>query len=270
MLRDSSYNYYMHDLHGNVIETYGSNKNYPDNFCFYNAFGTNKYFDDTSAPNKWGYCDQLKDFETGNYYMRARYYNPDTGRFISEDTHWNPSNMIYGDRTFEEDETKYPDITASLQAGNLYGYCLGNPVRYSDSDGEAVYGSGISGALGLGITISGQVYYVYDDQGNHGIMLSAGLGGGVSFDASTNGAVTGNGGMIFEDMDNIYQLEGAGSEFSIFGSGKVNSGGEYSGVNISGFGIDLRVSFTGTKVFSVDGFIDWTKSVLKAAISKIF
>ena len=70
--------------------------------------------------------------------MRARYYNPDTGRFISEDTHWNPSNIIYGDRTFKEDEIKYPDITASLQAGNLYGYCMGNPVRYVDTNGKVV------------------------------------------------------------------------------------------------------------------------------------
>ena len=69
--------------------------------------------------------------------MRARYYNPATGRFISEDTHWNPSNMIYGDRSFEEDETKYPDITASLQAGNLYGYCMGNPVMYYDKTGNS-------------------------------------------------------------------------------------------------------------------------------------
>ncbi|MDO4301671.1 MAG: RHS repeat-associated core domain-containing protein [Clostridia bacterium] len=108
-------------------------------YYFYNAFGKNNYFDDTYEVNKWGYCDQLYDWETNNYYMRARYYNPETGRFISEDTHWNPSNMIYGDRTFEEDETKYPDITASLQAGNLYAYCMGNPNKYIDTYGESAW-----------------------------------------------------------------------------------------------------------------------------------
>ncbi|MDO4301673.1 MAG: RHS repeat-associated core domain-containing protein [Clostridia bacterium] len=145
LIKDSSNIYYMHDIQGNVIETYGNDPEYPQGWHYYNAFGTNKYFensDDINEYSKWGYCDQLYDWETNNYYMRARYYNPETGRFISEDTHWNPSNMIYGDRTFEEDETKYPDITASLQAGNLYGYCMGNPIYYVDITGNSAIAAG--------------------------------------------------------------------------------------------------------------------------------
>ncbi len=56
--------------------------------------------------------------------------------------------MIYGDRTFEEDETKYPDITASLQAGNLYGYCMGNPVMYYDKTGDSVTAATVIAGIG--------------------------------------------------------------------------------------------------------------------------
>lgn len=59
-----------------------------------------------------------------------------TGRFISEDTHWNPSNMIYGDNEYKKEEIKYPDIISILQATNLYGYCIGNPIVYKDVTGE--------------------------------------------------------------------------------------------------------------------------------------
>lgn len=32
------------------------------------------------------------------------------------DPHGNPSNMIYGDKTYKDDEIKYTDITVALQA----------------------------------------------------------------------------------------------------------------------------------------------------------
>lgn len=74
LICDSSNRYYMHNAHGDVVDV-TNGAQYTQDYYLYNAFGTNKYFDDTCAPDKWGYCDQLKDFETGNYYMRARYYN---------------------------------------------------------------------------------------------------------------------------------------------------------------------------------------------------
>ena len=112
LICDDSDIYYMHDIHGNVIETYDGTSKYCDNWYIYNAYGTTKYFDDTDSLNetgKWGYCDQLYDFETGNYYMRARYYNPESGRFISEDP---------------------------IKDGiNWYAYCGGNPVVFVDING---------------------------------------------------------------------------------------------------------------------------------------
>ena len=70
------------------------------------------------------------------------------GRFTQEDTHWNTSNMIYGDEPQQIGEyedplgtsryTYAPQVTAVMQAGNLYGYCVENPVRYTDTSGYSI------------------------------------------------------------------------------------------------------------------------------------
>ena len=56
-------------------------------------------------------CDEMMDAVTGQYYLRARFYNPVIARFLSEDTY-------YGDGL------------------NLYAYCHNNPVGYVDPSGH--------------------------------------------------------------------------------------------------------------------------------------
>ena len=69
--------------------------NFEDYRCFYDAYGNERR--DKVSDNPFGYCGEYTDAETGFVYLRGRYYNPSVGRFISEDTHWNVDNMIYGD-----------------------------------------------------------------------------------------------------------------------------------------------------------------------------
>ena len=100
--------------------------------------------------NPFRYCGEYWDNETETYYLRARYYDPSIGRFLSEDTHWNPSNMTYGDNPVKWNEresndplglntyTLVPNITAIMQSGNLYAYCLNNPLLYQDPGGESI------------------------------------------------------------------------------------------------------------------------------------
>ena len=129
----------------------------------YDAFGNEKNPDETDT-NPFRYCGEYYDTETGHYYLRARYYDPSVGRFTQTDSHWNTANMIYGDNPQKVNERQnalglktysyMPQITAIMQSGNLYVYCVNNPVSYQDRTGRllgwAIGGlvGGIFGALG--------------------------------------------------------------------------------------------------------------------------
>lgn len=61
--------------------------------------------------NPFRYCGEYYDEETGNIYLRARYYDPEVGRFTQEDTY-------LGD------------------GYNLYTYVHNNPIKYLDPSGH--------------------------------------------------------------------------------------------------------------------------------------
>ena len=58
------------------------------------------------------------DTETGFYYLNARYYDPQTKRFINAD------------------HINYLGANGDINAFNLYAYCSNNPVMYVDSTGK--------------------------------------------------------------------------------------------------------------------------------------
>jgi len=110
----------------------------------YDAFG-NEVSPDARNTNPFRYAGEYLDFETGNYYLRARFFNPRTGRFTQADPHWNLGNMVFGDdpRIMNEREdhwgrafyTTAPDPWAIMQSGNLYVYCGSNPIMFVDPSG---------------------------------------------------------------------------------------------------------------------------------------
>ncbi|MDE6850227.1 MAG: RHS repeat-associated core domain-containing protein [Clostridia bacterium] len=81
-------------------------------------------------------CDKIYyDTETGLYYLQTRYYDPELGRFISQDS------IEYAD----------PETINGL---NLYAYCDNNPVMNVDPTGE-LFLSIFLGALIAGVLIGG-------------------------------------------------------------------------------------------------------------------
>ena len=100
--------YYLKDAHGNVICTTSASGNITQPYS-YDAFGNHLDPPSATDTNPFGYCGEYYDNESGNIYLRARYYDTANGRFIGEDP-----------------------IKDGL---NWYSYCAGNPVLYCDIKG---------------------------------------------------------------------------------------------------------------------------------------
>ena len=136
--------YYLHNAHGDVVALTNSTGAVTKRYD-YDAFGNEENPSDSDT-NPFRYCGEYFDKETGTYYLRARYYDPAIGRFTQQDTHWSPANAIYGDNPRKINErqdalglTTYayaPEITAIMQSGNLYVYCVNSPIQYVDLTGK--------------------------------------------------------------------------------------------------------------------------------------
>jgi len=109
-------------------------------------------------------------------YYRARYYDPLTGRFSSEDP-------------------------IKFRGGvNFYAYVKNRPTVMRDPSGRACWGGGLSGsgavsAFWFGVGVESSFYFVADGLGNQGV-LDCSAGGG--------GAVSGVGGSVGVSLPGIY------------------------------------------------------------------
>ena len=65
------------------------------------------------------------------YDLNARYYNPKTARFLSEDPYYNLGNRVIGLY-----EINVPSVLSIMQANALYAYCGENPVKFTDPYGK--------------------------------------------------------------------------------------------------------------------------------------
>ncbi|SFF40269.1 intein C-terminal splicing region/intein N-terminal splicing region/RHS repeat-associated core domain-containing protein [Paenibacillus algorifonticola] len=107
--------YFLFNGHGDVVQTVdeqGTIENQYDYDVFGSPTLTIELYESTIR-----YSGEFYDAEVGLYYLRARYYDPYVGRFISEDTYRGRS-----------------DKPLSL---NLYTYVLNNPLIFIDPTGHA-------------------------------------------------------------------------------------------------------------------------------------
>jgi RHS repeat-associated protein len=134
----SGQKFFLYNGHGDVVQLADGSgvvvKDYD-----YSSFGAERDPDPVDA-NPFRYCGEYFDKETGTVYLRARYYQPTTGRFLSKDTHWNTFNIIFGDNQLTINDRLVPSINSIIQSSNLYSYCMNNPLMFIDP-------SGLSGIL---------------------------------------------------------------------------------------------------------------------------
>jgi RHS repeat-associated protein len=107
--------FYGYDGFGNVRQLTNATGAVTDTYE-YDAFG-NLLNKTGTTPNNYLYRGEQYDTDLGLYYLRARYYNPLTGRFMSRDP-----------------EEGMPRIPATL---HKYLYVGGDPVNRTDPSGRA-------------------------------------------------------------------------------------------------------------------------------------
>jgi RHS repeat-associated protein len=112
----SNYYYYIYNGHGDVVQIVNEAGTEVNSYT-YDEWG-NITSQTEGITNELKYCGEPFDSETGFYYLRARYYDPTVGRFVSQDSNEG-------------------DITNPLSL-NLYTYCLNNPIKYVDPSGNIV------------------------------------------------------------------------------------------------------------------------------------
>jgi len=107
--------YYSHNGHGDVIELRDETGNTRLNRYTYDIWG-NPVIEEENVHNIFRYSGEMWDDTTSLQYLRARWYDPSDGRFISEDTY--------------EGQIDNP-LTL-----NLYTYVHNNPLIYADPTGH--------------------------------------------------------------------------------------------------------------------------------------
>ncbi|MFH0803341.1 MAG: RHS repeat-associated core domain-containing protein [bacterium] len=164
---DSVYHFPLTDAQGSVMMLTDENANMTDAYAF-DAFGSALTLQDSppnTTYNPYRYTGQQTDDSTGLTYLRARYYDPQVGRFITSD----PIGFSAGP--------------------NFYAYCGNNPVVFVDPWGREIlvvsfqFSTSLTRIIGATFSIT---YYIDTATGDYISVVS----GGPSFGPGFGGVVS--------------------------------------------------------------------------------
>ena len=160
--------FYRKDAQGNIAAILDSNGNIVVEYK-YDSWGNHAVLDANGADindashignlNPFRYRGYFYDAETGLYFLKTRYYDPEVGRFITID-----------DISYIDPET--------INGLNLYAYCGNNPVMNIDSNGN-IFITFLLVSIGVGLLFGGAVSGVTAyNNGERGKDLFASIVGG--------------------------------------------------------------------------------------------
>jgi RHS repeat-associated protein/prepilin-type processing-associated H-X9-DG protein len=121
-------------VHSFLLDEMGSPIRVGEEVYGYSEFGT-PTVGVARKEQPFGFTGYRYDHVAETYFAQAREFMPEVGRFSSQDTHWNPHNMIYGDYF---NKGIVPNFDAIRQSVNIYSYCLSNSLRYIDPSGKII------------------------------------------------------------------------------------------------------------------------------------
>ncbi|MCL2400911.1 MAG: hypothetical protein FWC91_14365 [Defluviitaleaceae bacterium] len=152
LIRSHQHGYYLFNARGDVVQRVDKHGAVLHTYR-YSAFGLDIGRGDSSN-NPFRFAGEYYDWETSTIYLRARNFNPRTGRFMQPDPHWNVNNMIFGDNPVTRNNRRVPNGHAIMQAGNLFVFTMNNPVMFVDPSGRiaipAIKGGGAAALRALG------------------------------------------------------------------------------------------------------------------------
>ncbi|AOY76017.1 RHS repeat-associated core domain-containing protein [Clostridium formicaceticum] len=111
---NNQYYYYIYNGHGDVVQVINQNGVVVNSYE-YDEWG-NIIQKQEQINNPIRYAGEYYDDESGLYYLRARYYDPFIGRFITKDS--------------------YEGQLTNPMSMNQYVYCLNNPLIFIDKSGN--------------------------------------------------------------------------------------------------------------------------------------
>ena len=169
------------------------------------------------------------DTESGLYYLKSRYYDPVTCRFINADSLLNQESVL---------------------GNNLFTYCLNNPVNMADESGNFPFFAvtAIIGAV-AGAVIGGLVAAKNGGNVWAGIGIGAAAGAliGAGFGAATSAVLTGS---IVSTTGHV--MAGGSALISAISTGGVGAGATYVANNLQQASTQITnaVTTTAQKVLS--------------------
>ncbi len=240
MEKNSKIYYYHADGLGSIIALTDSRQKVVESFD-YDSFGNMKR-NGEHIDQPFTFTGREKDEETGLYYYRARYYDPQVGRFISKD----PIGFASGNSV-------------------LYGFVGNNPVNFVDPTGLAgcTIGfeasgavSGFGGVIGLYANFSHDPTQAWYSGWSSSVTFTAGGGAAASVYGLTGGVYLGG-----NNTSNVSELNGPFLNGGRLGLGAVSVEGFTSDSGISGGGITIGPSLPGGYIGAFGGATDtWTIS----------